>query len=338
MKLSQIKKSLIIIILLIVVVIAVWALVILVQKPKEQTIPTIRIGYNPKVANHAPMMVAKNKGFLENRGFKVEYFPFARARESCQALATNRIDIAFAAPAPRLSSLIDQGVPIKIIAASTNSRIFLVTRSDFEIQQLKDLQDKTFGLTVGGSNELILRLVFENIGLDPTKAKVRDVKKSYYGIALLEKKMVDGIITTNPQTSDLLSRGAVINQEWKDNEKTKTLWPANAMAARQEFIEENPQLVKEFLKGYRQAFDFINEYPDETAVIVAQEITQGTDNQIIYTPEAAKADMANKVYTPWANPQLVIDLDHIAKQFNILTKELTLEDVYDIRFKEILTE
>lgn len=121
--------------------------------------------------DHAPLFVAKEKGFFAARGLDVELIAPSNPNDPPKLVAAGQADIAVSYQHQHQMQ-VDEGLPLvriaTLIATPLNSLLVL---EDSKITKLADLKGKTIGYSVGGFETALLKVMLEKEGL-----KLEDVK------------------------------------------------------------------------------------------------------------------------------------------------------------------
>jgi ABC-type nitrate/sulfonate/bicarbonate transport system substrate-binding protein len=114
-----------------------------------------------------PYVVAKEKGFFEKEGLKVQLITFRGTNLMLTALLTGDLD--YATILPFLTGAAARGLPVRILAAVTkSSSYFMVARP--EIENVKALRGKKIGInSFGSSADYAAYAAVSRSGMDPTR-------------------------------------------------------------------------------------------------------------------------------------------------------------------------
>ena len=115
--------------------------------------------------DHAPLFVALEKGFFDERGLNVNFIAPADPNDPPKLVAAGKADIAISYQ-PQLYLQVGQGLPLvrigTLIATPLNS---LVVLQNGPIKSIKDLKDKKIGYSVGGFEDALLKAMLAGHGL-----------------------------------------------------------------------------------------------------------------------------------------------------------------------------
>lgn len=115
--------------------------------------------------DHAPLFVARAKGYFREAGLEVEFIAPADPNDPPKLVAANQADLAISYQ-PQLHVHIAQGLPLvrvgTLIATPLNT---LLTLADGPVRSIGDLKGRTVGFSVGGFEDALLRAMLEPHGL-----------------------------------------------------------------------------------------------------------------------------------------------------------------------------
>lgn len=167
---------------------------------------------------------------------------------------------------------------IKIASILALSVLYMVENGD-SIKNIQDLKGKTiYTFGKGATPEIVLNYVLRGNGLEPGKdVKIEFKSESTEVAAVLEKEQnviamlpepyLSAAQTKNPKLKILFSMG----DEW---DKVKGTIPKSQVSGvvimSKNFVEKNPEGVKNFLKDYKASIDFLNNNLDEAAKLTVK--------------------------------------------------------------------
>ncbi len=115
--------------------------------------------------DHAPLIVAKEKGYFKEQGLDVTFVAPANPNDPPKIVAAGKADIAVSYQHQHQMQ-VDQGLPLvriaTLVATPLNS---LVVLADSDIRTIADLKGKTIGYSVGGFETVLLRVMLDRAGL-----------------------------------------------------------------------------------------------------------------------------------------------------------------------------
>jgi putative hydroxymethylpyrimidine transport system substrate-binding protein len=115
--------------------------------------------------DHAPIMVANERGYFRDAGLEVEIIAPADPNDPPKLVAAGRADLAISYQ-PQLHIQVDQALPLvrigTLVATPLNS---LVVLADGPIQKIPDLEGRKVGFSVGGFEDALLKAMLAQHGL-----------------------------------------------------------------------------------------------------------------------------------------------------------------------------
>src|SRR5215471_17630510 len=243
----------------------------------------IRVGAFPNLT-HPQAMVGKANGWFEKgmgSAVKVEWKSFNAGPSAIEALFARAIDIAYVGPNPTINGYVrSNGEAVRVIAGASSGGAALVVRDDSGIQKPEDFHGKKVASPqMGNTQDVALRSWLKTHGLK-TADKGGDVEVIPIAnpdqLALFLKKDLDAAWAPEPWASRLVreANGRILLDE-------RTLWPngqfvtANLIVSRK-FLEEHPDLVKNWLRAHVELTDWIRQHPSEAKQLLNQQIQRET--------------------------------------------------------------
>jgi len=140
------------------------ALALLAQPALAQDKMTLILDWfvNP---DHAPIIVAQEKGFFTEEGLDVEVVAPADPADPPKLVAAGKADLAISYQ-PQLHLQVHQGLPLKrvgtLVATPLNC---LMVKADGPVQTIADLKGKKVGYSVSGVEEALVGQILKTAGL-----------------------------------------------------------------------------------------------------------------------------------------------------------------------------
>ncbi|MFO8140626.1 MAG: ABC transporter substrate-binding protein [Marinobacter sp.] len=225
----------------------------------------------------APLFVGVESGCFEEQGLAVDTRFFANPGDNNAALAGGSLDFninPFTLPFFAANS----GVPIRVVSAAGGWGVMeVIAQRELGLDSMEDLKSHvasdgrklSVAVLQGDTLELIMVTELERVGLSQD-----DVDFIYFDdlLAMVEAFRsggVDILSHIKPYTSEMVeNRGAtmITNNASAWAEKA----PNTVVSTMQSTLEENPELVRSYLKGMQCAADIINNDVEQ-----ALEVLQG---------------------------------------------------------------
>lgn len=255
------------IIILLIAATAVAALVVILQhRPSESK--AIHIGYLPIYVD-LPLFVAKDQGFFEKRGLKVELKRFASSPEIGTALVSGDLQVgsSIAYSVVLSTESRDPGKLRVFIVDSETPENYLssfVVLASSGIKNIADLKGKKLASFPGPTAVTFCKMVLEKFGLNPiTDLQLVELDVSSH-LAALESKTVDALFTYEPTgTQAVLEKGAVKILPGAVESQIINPWQAGVWVVTDEFAKKHPDDSRQVILALYEAIDFIRAYPSE---------------------------------------------------------------------------
>ena len=128
--------------------------------------------------DHAPLVVALEKGYFRDAGLEVELVAPADPNDPPKLVAAGRADIAISYQ-PQLQIQAAEGLPLTRIGTLVSTPLnSVVVLKDGPIKSIKDLKGKKIGFSVGGFEDALLGAMLENAGLKLSDVELINVNFS----------------------------------------------------------------------------------------------------------------------------------------------------------------
>ena len=234
----------------------------------------IRVAFFPSIGHAVPIVGIEN-GIFENgigQEIKIETKLFDSGPQVIESIFAGSIDVAYVGPGPVINGFLkSNGNDVKILAGAASGGASFIAQPDSGLDSIENFDGKRIA--------------------SPQISNSQDVSLRYY-LALNDLKPVDkgGTVfvlnISNPDIYTLFAKGEIdgawIPEPWATmlveelngvrlfNEEK--LWPNEEFAsvlliARTNYLENNPELVKSWLKSHEKAVVWINANPDKSKSI-----------------------------------------------------------------------
>lgn len=209
-------------------------------------LPKVRVGFQTGDINNITM-VAYNEGYFEKVGLDVEMSPYSSGGAMVPALAAGEVDITWFFPFPSLTAFAT-GIDIEVVlldhAPLTAERLI----ANEAIADVASLKGKTVGVTIGTSGHHSLLAALDQAGLSQDDINMVNLKPSEMAAAYSAEK-IDAAWTWEPAAGKLNELGG------KDIATAKSVgaYAVALWAARTEFAEENPEVMRKFMEAWDMA-------------------------------------------------------------------------------------
>ncbi|MBI2369133.1 MAG: ABC transporter substrate-binding protein [Deltaproteobacteria bacterium] len=222
---------------------------------------------------HAPFALTAEKGYYAENGLVVSIQEGRGSATTLKLIANVSDPIGFADSAVVAKGIV-QGVPVKVVAGiMQKSPISVLSLEETAIRTPKDLEGKLFAGTAGGSGELLLPAFLKANGLTPESVRMVTVEPGLKPIYVLQKKVQATVtfITDVPiiESQDPRARIAAL---WYADYGLNLL--ANGVIVSQKVLQEQPDLVRKFLRATARGYAAAQANPDEAVAALKKRFPQ----------------------------------------------------------------
>lgn len=221
--------------------------------------------------------------------YDVEYY--SDPQEVGPLLIKGEVDIA-ALPLNMAANLYKKtDGKIKMLAINTLGVLHVLSKDD-SIKSVADLKGKTvYSSGQGATPEYIVNYILRKNGLEPGKDVTIEYKTAHNELATLAVEgSVDICILPEPFASKVLAKNESykrvldLTEEWGKVSSAKLA--QGCLVARADYIEQNPEIIKEFMSFYEASVNFVNNENNAGAVFLAK-------NGYFDTPQLAADTIPN---------------------------------------------
>lgn len=291
--------------------------------------------------------IANQKGWYEEEGLNItSYENYITGMALAAALSKGDIDAAYICLIPAINAKANANVPIKIVCGIHKYGYGFVVNPD-KIKTIDDLKKPE--IRIGCSREgspldSLLHKMLEKYHLDKKQIlkKVRRMNPTKLLLALKMGQLDAAFICEQfPSMAEEIGLKVFLTAE--------DLWPdmhGSVLVVREELLEEHPDIVEKLVKVTRRATQFINEYPEEAAKIVAGGLQVagkkifpikaiGAASKLTITPSPILKSLTTRlVNTTDINPREIQKAIDICVELEYIKESFEAEDFIDLRFLE----
>ena len=229
----------------------------------------LRLAYFPNLT-HAPALVGVGAGRYAKDlpNVAIASKVVNAGPEAMEALLANEVDMAFVGPSPAINTFVKtKGQALRIVAGACEGGASLVARADQPIASVHDLDGHTVAVPqLGGTQDVSLRHFLAMNGLKPQdKGGTVTVLPMANADILTQFKRggVDAAWVPEPWASRLRAEGG-----GRTAGDERTLWPngrftTTVLVARRAFMDEHPEIVRDFTRAHAATVAWMNEHPAE---------------------------------------------------------------------------
>lgn len=234
----------------------------------------IRVAYFPNI-NHAVPIIGMEKGTFQNQignSTVIESVLFDAGPQVIESLFAGSIDIAYVGPGPAINGFLkSESHNVKILSGAASGGASFIVHPNSKINSVADFEGKRIAAPqIGNTQDISLRNYLSENGLKPAEkgGSVIVLNLSTSDIyTLFAKGDIDAAWVPEPTATILVQQldgKRLFNEEelWPDNRFASVL-----LIAREEYVNQNPELINKWLEAHQQTVDWINSNPEQTRII-----------------------------------------------------------------------
>lgn len=234
----------------------------------------LRVAFFPNIG-HAIPVVGMEKGIFEdNLGNATSIEPklFDSGPQVIESLYANSIDIAYVGPGPAINGFLkSENHDVVILSGAASGGASFIVHPDSEINSADDFAGKRIAAPqIGNSQDVSLRNYLSENGLKPFEKGGSVIVLNIPNpdiYTLFTKGEIDGAWVPEPWATILVQELGGQRLFFEEE-----LWPQEKFASvlligRQEYVQNNPEIISNWLESHEQTVNWINQNPQETRII-----------------------------------------------------------------------
>jgi NitT/TauT family transport system substrate-binding protein len=299
------------------------------HQPVIKELPKVRIGVNPWIG-HGIYYLAQEESIFKQNNIQVEIVEYDDNSVGKQLLNSGKIDILSFTP-DVFVGLLSAGVNVKAIAVTDNSAGADGIIAAKHIQNIQDLKNKTIAYETGSPSELLLAAALKKAGLNLKDINALSMPAGDAGAAFISGK-VDIAVTWEPWLTKASERegGHILFTS-----KELNVLP-DFLMVRAEFLNNSPEVIKQFLKSYFDAVAFIKTNPDKIKTLLASKYQLSGEEATLMMQKFAWFDLKDnqKYFVPEnSGSKLLTELaNETWLEQKIILQKVNLSNVWDESF------
>src|SRR3954470_23873221 len=308
-----------------IVIAALLAASALVSVAKAQDVPTIRVGWTIPAEESKYWMMRRPDRFPNlGKDYKIEWSQFQGTSPMSQALIAGALDCATQGVLP-IAQGMDKGTfQTYVVAQHVGEKpgsfsVYWAVKDESPIKTVADLKGKTVGISIiGGGTHGPFNLMLKRHGIDPEK----DIKLVEVSFSLSEDALRQGRVDATNMNQPFAARAEAkggIRRLFALSEELPNIMHI-LEACRKDFVDKNPELVKQYVKDITAGLKMALGNRDETMKVVS-EITKAPV-AVLDTYLLKSNDFARE---PGAAPNYAA----IQAMFDVYTNEKMIEKKLD---------
>ena len=234
----------------------------------------IRVAFFPSIGHAVPIVGIENGIFEKGIGeqIQIETKLFDSGPQVIESIFASSIDVAYVGPGPVINGFLkSHGKDIRILAGAASGGASFIVQPDSGLDSIENFDGKRIASPqISNSQDVSLRYYLASNDLKPVEkgGTVFVLNISNPDIyTLFAKGDIDGAWVPEPWATMLvqdLDGVRLFNEEklWPNEEFASVL-----LIARTDYLENNPELVENWLKSHEETVTWINTNPDKSKSI-----------------------------------------------------------------------
>lgn len=317
------------------IIIAMLLLALLPTRGSGQGWELIRLSFGTGF-EALPAIVAQERGFFVQEELIISGFASPTARVLAQSLASGTTDFA-ATDQRTLLLMAGAEVPVKVVAMSNwDTKLdLIIPAGSRDIRSIEDLETRTVAVASGSEAYPTLIRLLDQADLGPSDVNIQVLAATDVAAAIRENRAA-AALAARPLTVELLGSGeARPLLSYDEIVGALGVVGAQPVVARQQLIEEEPDIVQRFLNAWVKGLVYIQQDPDDAASLlqifmhrqgtaIAKDVARAWIDMTRYDRYSwSSRDIADTEYNAWA-----------LEKGNIFKQAPSLDGYVDNRFAE----
>ena len=234
----------------------------------------IRVAFFPSIGHAAPIVGIESGIFEKGIGkdIQIETKIFDSGPQVIESIFASSIDVAYVGPGPVINGFLkSHGNDIKILSGAASGGASFIVQPDSGLDSIENFDGKRIASPqISNSQDVSLRYYLESNDLEPVEkgGTVFVLNISNPDIyTLFAKDEIDGAWVSEPWATMLvedLDGVRLFNEEklWPNEEFASVL-----LIARTDYLENNSELVQNWVKSHEETIAWINSNPEQSKSI-----------------------------------------------------------------------
>ena len=252
------------------------------------------VGVSGPSVNMVYSFLARDKRLWQNYGIDPRIVVFDNGSLLAQAMLSGEVKIAISS-GPAVIAARSQGADTIIIAACVNTLPYSIVAAK-GITQWAQLRGKKIAISrLGSGTDTAIRLVLKKYGLDAGKdVNILQLGTQPSRFQALLAGVIDATIISPPLDMAAKKQGYQILVNIAE---LGIPYPQQVIETTDRFIRENPQTVKNFLKGFIEGVRYAATHKDETIQVITKYL-KTTDPEILQATYQSYLQITNQSAYP----------------------------------------
>lgn len=255
----------------------------------------------------------------------IELVETATSAEALDALLTGNTDAAYLGLITSILG-VARDRPVVAVASVGRKGTRIVARADSDIRTVKDLAGKNVAVSKSTNQDLILRELLAEAGVDPSKGVSTILLPTNAHVEALMSRTVDAVSTSEPYGSFLLSSG-VGRDIAPDLYHTPVGGVGNVLALSRNVVEKDPELAQLITTLHAKATVWARTHPDE---VVRELVRVSRQKEDVIRMALANTDLHYNVDDVYLKQAGVLVNELVTAKY--LNAPVDVAKVFDLRF------
>lgn len=256
------------------IVLVAIAVGLVTNSGSEANNETLRVAFFPNIGHAIPVVGMERDTFEDNLGnaTTIETKLFDSGPQVIESLYANSIDIAYVGPGPAINGFLkSENRDVVILSGAASGGASFIVHPDSEIRSVEDFAGKRIAAPqIGNSQDVSLRNYLSENGLKSYEKGGSVIVLNIPNpdiYTLFTKGEIDGAWVPEPWATILVQELGGERLFFEEE-----LWPQEKFASvlligRQEYVQNNPEIISNWLESHEQTVNWINQNPQETRII-----------------------------------------------------------------------
>jgi NitT/TauT family transport system substrate-binding protein len=290
------------------------------------------------VGQHVPFFVAAKKGFWTENGLDVEIVRGYGSADAVQKVAAGATTIGYGDTGALVVGRAE-GVPVKLVGMVLGLPPHAVIyKMETPINSPQDLEGKKIGAAAGDSVRRVFPAFAKLAGFDIDKVQFETIGYEIYNAELLSGR-IDGLAeyyAAKPNYDAAAAENDIELGILKFADYGLGVY-SNGFLVQESLIAENPDLLRSFLLGVYQGFDYAYQNPEE-AVDIMMEYAPTLDRDVVMAqflldkPAVLNADVLANGYGHIDAEKMQRTIDIMAQAYEITENLPAAADMFTNEF------
>lgn len=289
----------------------------------------LRLSYASVTGNTAGITyIAQRAGLFEKQGLDVELILITGGPASISALLNGEVDLDMRAPIAALQAMA-HGVKLTFLMSQSNTLEYdVVTRP--EIKDAKQLKGKKVGIIrFGGISELMVRYLFQKIGLDADK-DIAIIQVGQARFVAMEKGAIDATVLASAESAFAKRNG------FRVLDMPTLPFFGSTVVTTPALVAKRSDAMMRYMRGYLDGVRFFLSEPERSRRYLA-DLLRTNDRDMIelsYKNHPQHA-MGRKPYPDMAAVKATIDVMSVREP---AVKKLKAEELFTLSYLKQLDQ